>query len=205
MSIVAKLTAIADALRNVLGTSGKYTLAQMPGLINSLSSNYKTMDIYCNIFKFDVSEYGESLIYNQFDYSSVYSDSGRRPSDSIRQRDVYTINVYPNSPSNYFYYIQPTRAYEHRRLRSILPNMVDYVAGDTYVDASGDGVDFQYCTLGFASFKPSLAKFEELKINEHFKFMYTDSEKVYSNGLCVITKYNQYDINSYDLVANPDI
>ena len=41
MSIVAKLTAIADALRNVLGTSGKYTLAQMPGLINSLSSNYK--------------------------------------------------------------------------------------------------------------------------------------------------------------------
>lgn len=205
MSIVAKLTAIADALRNVLGTSGKYTLAQMPGLINSLSSNYKTMDIYCNIFKFDVAEYGESLVYNQFDYSSVYSDSNLRPSDSIRQRDIYTINKYPNSPNDSFYYIQPARVYEHRRLRSILPNMVDYVAGDTYADASGDGTDFQYCTLGFASFKPSLAKFEELKINEHFKFMYTDSEKVYSNGLCVITRYNQYDINSYDLVTNPDI
>ena len=62
MSIVAKLTAIADALRNVLGTSGKYTLAQMPGLINSLSSNYKTMDIYCNIFKFDVAESQEKRI-----------------------------------------------------------------------------------------------------------------------------------------------
>lgn len=205
MSIVAKLTAIADALRNVLGTSGKYTLAQMPGLINSLSSNYKTMDIYCNIFKFDVAEYGESLVYNQFDYSSVYSDSNLRPSDSIRQRDIYTINKYPNSPNDSFYYIQPARVYEHRRLRSILPNMVDCVAGDTYADASGDGTDFQYCTLGFASFKPSLAKFEELKINEHFKFMYTDSEKVYSNGLCVITTYNQYNINSYNLVTNPDI
>lgn len=205
MSVVAKLTAIADALRNVLGTSGKYTLAQMPGLINSLSSNYKTTDIYCNIFKFDVAEYGESLVYNQFDYSPVYSDSRWRPSDSIRQRDIYTINVYPNSPNNYFRYIQPARAYEHRRLRSILPNMVDYVAGDTYVDASGDGVDFQRCTLGFASFRPTLAKFEELKINEHFKFMYTDSSKVYSNGLCVITTYNQYDINSYNLVTNPDI
>ena len=205
MSVVSKLTAIADALRNVLGTSGKYTLAQMPGLINSLSSNYKTTDIYCNIFKFDVAEYGESLVYNQFDYSSVYSDSNRRPSDSIQQRDIYTINKYPNSPNDSFYYIQPTRAYEHRRLRSILPNMVDYVAGDTYADASGDGVDFQRCTLGFASFRLTLAKFEELKINEHFKFMYTDSEKVYSNGLCVITGYNQYDINSYNLVTNPDM
>ena len=202
MSVVAKLTAIADALRNVLGTSGKYTLAQMPGLINSLSSNYKTTDIYCNIFKFDVAEYGESLVYNQFDYSPVYADSSRRPSDSIHQRDIYTINKYPNSPNNYFYYIQPSRAYEHRRLRSILPNMVDYVAGDTYADASGNGTDFQYCTLGFASFKPSLAKFEELKINEHFKFMYTDSAKVYSNGLCVITGYTYYDINSYNLVTS---
>ena len=201
MSIVAKLTAIADALRNVLGTSGKYTLAQMPGLINSLSSNYKTTDIYCNIFKFDVAEYGESLVYNQFDYSPVYADSSRRPSDSICQRDIYTINLYPNSPNNYFYYIQPSRAYEHRRLRSILPNMVDYVAGDTYADASGNGTDFQYCTLGFASFKPSLAKFEELKINEHFKFMYTDSAKVYSNGLCAITGYTYYDINVHNLVT----
>ena len=205
MSVVAKLTAIADALRNVLGTSGKYTLAQMPGLINSLSSNYKTTDIYCNIFKFDVAEYGESLIYNQYDYSPVYSDSTRRPSDSIRQRDIYTINIYPDSPNNYFYYIQPSRTYEHRRLRSILPNMVDYVTGDTYVDASGDGVDFQRCTLGFASFRLTLAKFEELKINEHFKFMYTDSEKVYSNGLYVITGYNQYDINAYNLVTNPNM
>lgn len=205
MSIVAKLTAIADALRNVLGTSGKYTLAQMPGLINSLSSNYKTTDIYCNIFKFDVAEYGESLIYNQFDYSSVYSDSRWRPDDSLRQRDIYTINKYPNSPNDSFYYIQPSRAYEHRRLRSILPNMVDYATGDTYADASGDGIDFKYCTLGFASFRPTLAKFEELKINEHFKFMYTDSEKVYSNGLCAITGYNNYDINTSNLVTTQNV
>lgn len=204
MSVVAKLTAIADALRNVLGTSGKYTLAQMPGLINSLSSNYKTMDIYCNIFKFDVAEYGESLIYNQFDYSPVYSSDSYRPSDSLRQRDIYTINVYPNSPNNYFYYAQPSTVYEHRRLRSILPNMIDYAAGDTYADASGDGIDFKYCTLGFASFRPTLAKFEELKINEHFKFMYTDSEKVYSNGLCVITGYNGYVINAINVSTLSD-
>ena len=167
MSIVAKLTAIADALRNVLGTSGKYTLAQMPGLINSLSSNYKTMDIYCNIFKFDVAEYGESLVYNQFEQAPAYYSDGPHP-----KKKEYVINYYPNSPTGYFYYMWPTRAYDHRRLRAILPNMVDYTEGDTYADASGNGVEFEYVTLMFASFTVSLANFENLKLNAHFSFKY---------------------------------
>lgn len=185
MSIVAKLTAIADALRNVLGTSGKYTLAQMPGLINSLSSNYKTMDIYCNIFKFDVAEYGESLVYNQYDNGYAYHTDGPHP-----KKKEYVINYYPNSPTGYFYYIWPTRAYDHRRLRAILPNMVDYTEGDTYADASGNGIDFSYVTLIFAGFSIPLANFENLKLSEHFKFKYENTEQTYSSGIDVITGYD---------------
>ena len=187
MSIKAKLTAIADALRSVLGTSGKYTLAQMPGLINSLSSNYKTMDIYCNIFKFDVSEYGESLVYNQFEQAPAYYKDGAHP-----KKKEYTINYYPDSPTDYFYYTWPTRAYDHRRLRAILPNMVDYTEGDTYADASGNGVGFEYVTSIFASFTVSLANFENLKLNAHFSFKYEDTEKTYSSGIDVVTQYNGY-------------
>lgn len=191
MSIVAKLTAIADALRNVLGTSGKYTLAQMPGLINSLSSNYKTMDIYCNIFKFDVAEYGESLVYNQYEEAPAYYKDGAHP-----KKKEYVINYYPNSPTGYFYYIWPTRAYDHRRLRAILPNMVDYTEGDTYADASGNGVEFEYVTLMFASFTVSLANFENLKLNAHFSFKYEDTEKTYSSGIDVVTQYNGYSFSN---------
>lgn len=191
MSVVSKLTAIADALRNVLGTSGKYTLAQMPGLINSLSSNYKTMDIYCNIFKFDVAEYGESLVYNQYEEAPAYYKDGAHP-----KKKEYVINYYPNSPTGYFNYMWPTRAYEHRRLRAILPNMVDYTEGDTYADASGNGVEFEYVTLMFASFTVSLANFENLKLNAHFSFKYEDTEKTYSSGIDVVTQYNGYSFSN---------
>ena len=205
MSIVAKLTAIADALRNVLGTSGKYTLAQMPGLINSLSSNYKTMDIYCNIFKFDVAEYGESLVYNQLDASGVYSGNTYNMSaELIPLKKEYTINYYPDSPTGSFFFMWPTRAYDHRRLRSILPNMADYTAGDTYVDASGEGINYPGTTLGVANFKPSLTNFENLKLKAHFKFKYTDSEKTYSSGIGIVTYYNGYDPNRNDILTWPD-
>lgn len=205
MSIVAKLTAIADALRNVLGTSGKYTLAQMPGLINSLSSNYKTMDIYCNIFKFDVAEYGESLVYNQYDASGVYSGSTYNMSaELIPLKKEYTINYYPDSPTGSFFFMWPTRVYDHRRLRSILPNMVDYTAGDTYADASGEGINYPGTTLGVANFKPSLTNFENLKLKAHFKFKYTDSEKTYSSGIGIVTYYNGSDPNTNDILRWPD-
>lgn len=187
MSIKAKLTAIADALRSVLGTSGKYTLAQMPGLINSLSSNYKTSDIYCNIFKFDVSEYGESLVYNQFEWSPTYYTTGI----AIPYKKEFIVNYFPKASGNPgLCYIEPARTYESRRLRAILPGMVDYANGDTYADASGTGPEYEGISLYFANFNNEYAKFDSLRLTEHFKFRYSDATKNYSCGIALVGNTN---------------
>ena len=187
MSIKAKLTAIADALRSVLGTSGKYTLAQMPGLINSLSSNYKTSDIYCNIFKFNVAEYGESLVYNQYEWSPIYC----RTDITIPYKKEFIVNYFPKASGNAaVYYIAPARTYENRRLRAILPRMVDYIDGDTYADASGTGVEYDSISLYFANFNNEYAKLDSLRLTEHFKFRYSDITKNYSCGIALAGNNN---------------
>lgn len=69
MSVTSKITDIADALRYTYGTTEKYTLSQMPGMIKQLSSNIGTEDIYHTLFEFNVSKYGESIISQQSTYS----------------------------------------------------------------------------------------------------------------------------------------